>query len=275
MSGERFPASWLALREPMDHRSRPGSLLAPLGEAWAAGGWSRVADLGSGTGSNLRYLAPRLPGSQRWTLVDHDAALLAEAEHRAPDHPGAPGTGRAGEVAVETRVGDLAEAGLEAARGAHLVTASALLDLVPEAWLRRLVDACRSAGAGALLALSYDGTVTWSGPPHPDDEVVRDAVNRHQRTDKGLGPALGPEAAPVARELFRDAGFRTILEPSPWVVTSDDGALAEALIRGWRDAAIELHPGETERLQAWARQRRASLASATLTVGHLDLLALP
>ena len=76
---ERFTADWLALREAVDHRSRPEGLLVPLRAWWRARGASHVVDLGSGTGSNLRYLAPRLDPGQRWRLVDHDRELLRRA----------------------------------------------------------------------------------------------------------------------------------------------------------------------------------------------------
>ena len=38
-----------------------------------------IHDLGSGTGSMSRWLAPRLPGPQHWVLHDRDADLLARA----------------------------------------------------------------------------------------------------------------------------------------------------------------------------------------------------
>ena len=41
-----------------------------------------VLDLATGARSNLRYLAERLPGAQRWLLIDRSAALLADAEVR-------------------------------------------------------------------------------------------------------------------------------------------------------------------------------------------------
>ena len=72
-----FSAEWLALREPVDHRS----VDAGLREAVAARfpGSMRLLDLGCGSGSNLRGLAPSLGADQCWTLVDWDAALLAHA----------------------------------------------------------------------------------------------------------------------------------------------------------------------------------------------------
>lgn len=276
MSDAHFDASWLALREAVDHRSRSAALLAPLAEAWRLGAWRRVVDLGSGTGSNLRYLSPRLPSPQSWTLVDHDASLLARAVRagtRAAE--GSQGSAPGPSVELAVRTGGLEDVGLEAAGEADLVTASALLDLVSETWLADLAERCARTGAAALLALSYDGTIRWSGPAHPDDHLVRDAVNRHQMGDKGLGLALGPAAGAVAERLFREAGYRTWLRPSPWVLTAEDHPLARALVEGWSEAARAVRPAERERIRAWARHRVHSLPSGTLTVGHLDLLALP
>jgi len=269
MSEERFSADWLALREAADHRARDEALLPPLVAAWRAGGWSRVLDLGSGTGSNLRYLSARLPHEppRSWTLVDHDAGLLARAH--APSGAPADTVGRV--------VGDLAAEGLARVAGAHLVTASALLDLVSEGWLVRLVEACRAARAGVLLALSYDGTVRWSGEGDPDDVWVHEAVNAHQHRDKGLGAALGPVGGARAEALFREAGYRTWLLTSPWRLGADDGALAEALVGGWAGAAAEQRPDEAARVRAWHARRAHAVGrgEAGVTVGHVDLLALP
>ena len=274
-----FDPAWLALREPVDHRSRADAAMSLLGRAWRDGGWTRIVDLGSGTGSNLRYLAPRLPGIRSWTLVDHDAALLARAA--VPD----------GAEAARV-VGDLATAGLDAvgASNADLVTASALLDLVSKDWLEALVAACRESGRAALFALTYDGSIQWHAAEDdprpaddPDDTLVRRSVNAHQRRDKGLGPALGPIAGLTAETFFRAAGYRAWLLPSPWRLGPGDAELARALVEGWEAAAVEqlraappADSGDVERVRSWAQRRRATIETGRfgLTVGHLDLLAL-
>lgn len=273
---ETFNADWLALREPVDHRSRAEALLAPLCEAWRARGWRRVLDLGCGTGSNLRYLAPRLPAGQAWVLVDHDPDHLRTLE--GADVP-------ASVRSVTIVLGDLGDEGLAAIPHADLVTASALLDLVSEDWLRRVVDACADSGRAAHFAMSYDGEIRWSaggapdppGEEDPDDAAVREAVNTHQTVDKGLGRALGPAAGPVAERLFRTAGYQTRLLPSPWRLGAAEAPLVRRLIDGWEGAAIEVRPSAADRFSAWADRRRVTVAEGrfTLTVGHRDLLALP
>ncbi|MEQ1855141.1 MAG: class I SAM-dependent methyltransferase [Longimicrobiales bacterium] len=262
---ETFDAEWLDQREPVDHRSRASAPLEPLRAWWTRRRASTVLDLGCGTGSNLRYLAAKLPAPQRWTVVDHDSQLLGRV--RTPD----------ADVKVRKVLGDLAVVGLAEVEGSDLVTASALLDLVSADWLRTLVDACVAARSAALFALTYDGTIGWPRGEDADDGLIRDAVNQHQRRDKGIGPALGPDAAPVAEELFRAIGYQTWLLASPWALAPSDAALSRALVDGWVRAASEMEPRDAERIRLWGQRRRAAAAEAdfALVVGHLDLLALP
>lgn len=271
---ETFDANWLALREPVDDRSRAEALLAPLCQAWRARGWTRVLDLGSGRGANLRYLAPRLPAGQRWVLVDHDPTHLDQlARLVAPRSVSR----------LTVMRGNIADEGLAAVTDTDVVTASAMLDLVSEEWLTELVGRCAETGRGAYFALSYDGEIHWSrrdgrgaADTDPDDALVRSAVNAHQLGDKGLGPAMGPAAARVAERLFREAGYRTQLLRSPWHVGVAETPLVHQLVDGWAVAAAEARPDETGRVQGWADRRRAAVAGGRvqLTVGHRDLLAL-
>ncbi len=230
----------------------------------------RVLDLGSGTGSNLRYLAPRLSPIQRWTLLDRDATLLQRACGAGPWSAGA--------VHVEQVRGDLASEGIQAVDQVELVTGSALLDLVSEGWLDLLVEACRGASCAALFALTWDGTALWRTEDDTrEDELVLDLVRAHQRRDKGLGPALGPTAGPAAARAFDGAGYRTWLLPSLWRLGSEDAQLALALIDGWEEAALEQRPDQVAHIRRWAEYRRLGTANPgfELSVGHLDLLALP
>lgn len=267
---ETFDADWLAMREPVDHRSRAEGLIPPLVQAWQTRGWSRVLDLGSGTGSNLRYLAPRLPSGQTWVLVDHDPEHVRTLRGLARPE-------RVRSMMVSHR--DLAAQDLDEVADADLVTASALLDLTSEGWLKRVVTACVASECGVLCALSYDGRIEWStGDEHPDDRFVRNTVNVHQTGDKGFGPALGPAGARLAERRFQAAGYRTILQESVWrLVASQHRPIVERLIDGWEQAASAVRPEETVRVRRWAAGKRARVDTGrfSLTVGHQDLLALP
>ena len=65
MSG--FTGEWLALREPADIAARSQELTSFVRDALESRARLEIVDLGSGTGSNVRYLAPRLPSPQHWT----------------------------------------------------------------------------------------------------------------------------------------------------------------------------------------------------------------
>src|SRR5256885_1145245 len=83
-----------------------------------------------------------------------------------------------------------------------------LLDLRPEAEVRRLVAACVGAGCPALLTLSVPGRVDLT-PADPLDRRVAAAFDAHQRR----GGLLGPEAVAVAAEEFRRSGAKVIARP--------------------------------------------------------------
>lgn len=286
MSG--FSADWLALREPADAAARAERLTHVLSHAVIAHATLRILDLGGGTGSNIRFLAPRLTKPQQWTLVDHDDALLAQVPARMTAWAGANGygaqshaggvlvgvDGRACEVSMQRA--DLRTAVDDPALYANhaLVTASALLDLVSRAWVETLARRCREAGASVLLALNYDGRIICT-PENPDDVLIRDLVNQHQRTDKGFGgPALGPAAADVAEDCFSRAGYVVERAASDWVLEPGSESLQVPLIDGWADAAAEIAPEHAERIQAWRARRLAHVAEgrSVLIVGHEDVV---
>lgn len=265
---EHFSADWLALREPADHAARAAGLTTAIAASRAERPATRALDLAAGTGSNVRYLLPRLPHIQHWTLTDHDPALLAQAWRLLT--PVAQAAGRSFDV----RRGDLTALDSLSLEGCALVTASALLDLVSEAWLRALARICREAGADVLFALTYDGRIACD-PPDAGDQRVCALVNRHQRGEKGFGPALGPDAARVAEACFGEEGFRVRSASSDWVLDETANGLQRQLVEGWAGAALEMAPDEAVALAGWRERRLAHIAGgrSRLRVGHVDLAA--
>src|SRR6187397_2174928 len=94
----RVAPQWLALREPADAAARSEELAGRLARHLPATGPYVIHDLGGGSGSMGRWLAPRLPGPQHWVVHDRDADLL---ELAAADPPGRAADGSA--VTVEAR----------------------------------------------------------------------------------------------------------------------------------------------------------------------------
>jgi SAM-dependent methyltransferase len=281
-----FSAGWLALREPVDAVSRDPALTARL-LAWRRRYALSVLDLGSGTGGNFRFLAPLLGGEQHWRLVDRDPALLAQGEKAIRQWAAERGmtavsddrdlvlANATGRCRVERLcldlVGDWERLNFP---DVDLVTASALIDLASSDWLERLARRCWEWRAAIYIVLSYDGAIAWE-PAMEGDEGARERVNRHQRTDKGFGPALGPEAAPALATLLEGLDYRVALRPSPWRLGSEQAELQAALLAGWVEAARQLDPESGDRLEGWSADRRRLIErrESRLRVGHWDLFA--
>lgn len=276
MSG--FSASWLALREPADLRARNSDLADALAARFATRDRLHVVDLGSGTGANLRALAPLLPAVQSWTLVENDPRLIAAAAGRLAAWAGtaaAPGTplvlhaaGRA--IDVSFREADLA-AGLDELLPdpTDLVTASALFDLASPAFIAAAARACAARGAAFYTVLTYNGIQHWA-PRHPSDNAVVSAFNGHQMRDKGLGAAAGPSAPAHLADSFRLAGYSVQEGDSPWRLGRADATLIAELQKGTAAAVAETRRLDQRSLDAWAAKSRTGAE-----IGHTDTLAFP
>ena len=179
------------------------------------------------------------------------------------------------ECDIETRERDLDRLDADLFAGRHLVTASALLDLVSESWLELLALRCREVGATALFTLTYDGRSSCD-PVEPEDDMVRTLMNVHQKTDKGLGgPAEGPDAWSVAEQAFRNVGYRVEVAPSDWSIAPSERTFQRMLIEGWAHAASEIAPHESDMITDWLRRRLAHVTAgrSRIVVNHMDMVA--
>jgi hypothetical protein len=288
-----FSTDWLALREPLDAASRAAGLgaiaIEILRHTRLRDPCIRVVDLGAGDGANLRYTAPRLQGSQDWLLVDWDPVMLDAMNGRMQLWANSFGvqaieSGRQlgiraaeFECRVQSIFLDLAtQLDRLALPPRTLVGGSALLDLVSERWLRNLAQRAADAAATVWFTLIYDGRIDCS-PAEPEDLEVRELFNRHQLTDKGFGPALGPAAGRMVERIFAERGYRTWRAPSDWHVGPAQRALQHALLDGWFGAACEIAPKRAVDLRKWRARRRAHIddGRSELIVGHVDVAGRP
>jgi SAM-dependent methyltransferase len=275
MSG--FSTAWLDLREPADHAARSHYLVRQLAARIKPEHGLTVLDMGCGTGSNLRALAPSLsihlplnpplslPLEQSWILVDHDQMLLEEAARRAQ--------GLAA-VKVQTVRADLSKgvAGLLQDFSPDLVTASAFFDLVSESWIGSFAEAVTATEAAFYTTLTYDGIEEWL-PLHPLDGEVLKAFHAHQSGQKGFGAASGPEAVQNLVTAFGNRGYRVETARSDWNLTSSHASLIKALLDGQVKALRETGLMDERSITEWAEAR--ALTTSSCRIGHLDCLAYP
>lgn len=266
-----FEPEWLALREESDADARATAPLDPLRVHLAGRGAGagtrpvRVADLGCGTGSQGRWLAPKLAGPQKWVLYDIDPGLLSLAGAYMPalSADGAP-------VSARMCLRDLGSITEQDLTGVDLVTGSALLDLLTRDELTAVARAVAEAGCAALFTLSVVGRVELF-PSDPDDQALAEAFNEHQRRDG----RLGPDAVGAAGEVFEGLGYRVLTFPSPWRLCPERIPLTLAWLRGWVGAALEQDPESAMGGYLERRLGECERGELGAVVHHTDLLVLP
>lgn len=278
---EGFSADWLALREGFDAAARSEALAARLVSVLPAR--PRILDLGAGTGSLFRWLAPRIGRAQGWTLADADAALLARALDAIAGWADAQGygvvdDGRSLELYTPRGIWRVTALVVDLARtvplaGQHAVVCSALLDLVSAAWINGLAAQLR---VPLLACLSVDGRDAFL-PRHGGDIVVQAGFRRDQQRDKGLGPALGRRAPAVLHAALAARGFTLASAGSDWRIPPAATAMLAALVQGHAEAATRQMPHRRDAIAAWraARLRQIGRGRLAIRVGHRDSLALP
>lgn len=270
-----FSSQWLSLREPYDHAARNQKLQEQfLRHIHAQDGLLTLMDMGSGTGSNLRALAPLIKRDQHWILCDIDAALLVAARAALLDffsyssvHDDVLyGMCGAAQVKVTFQQCDLAQ-DIETilAQPCDMVTAAAFFDLASEAWMARFSKALRS---DFYTVLTYDGREIWH-PSHAADEAMLRAFHLHQASDKGMGPAAGPRAHACLKTFL--AHTHDIYEgQSDWVLDTSARPLITALAEGSADAVRATSQLDENDIAAWCT---AHQQVESCIIGHYDLWA--
>lgn len=286
---ESFDADWLARREPHDHAARS----LPLAQALAAAlpERPRLLDLGAGTGSLFRWLAPILGRAQAWTLVDADLALIRRAFAETEAWAAAQGFGTSwpsrqvllvhtptGAWRMEGLIADLRAApdNLPLDR-ADAVVNTALCDLVSRRWVERMAAGCAARRLPFYAALNVSGQERFL-PPHPADGVVARGFRRDQAREKGFGGiALGPAAPAAMAQAFAAMGYRVLRAPSPWRIGRAAADFAALLAEGHAQAAEARLPRQGPAIAEWlaTRRRQAQRGVLSAIIGHTDLLALP
>ncbi|MCC2099213.1 MAG: SAM-dependent methyltransferase [Hyphomicrobiales bacterium] len=275
-----FSAEWLALREPVDHASVNAALRAKVAAHFAHLSPLRITDLGSGSGSSLRGLAPHFPERQFWRLIDYDPGLLEHARAGLiawADSANADGDcldlRRGGKhLSVEFVQADLARGLPEGiADGAHLVTSSAFFDLVSRQWIAQFAAALQRLHLPLYAMLTYDGVEIWR-PAHHADAAMLASFHTDQHRDKGFGPAAGPDAAAALAQALRSHRFEVLEADSPWTLGASQSPLIGALADGSARAVAAGGTVPAADRESW---RASRIRATSCTVGHRDLFAVP
>ena len=78
----KFNNDWLFLREKVDAISRNKKIIEKINKYFKEYEMLSIADLGCGTGSNYRYLYPKLKKKQSWDMIDISFESIKEFKKR-------------------------------------------------------------------------------------------------------------------------------------------------------------------------------------------------
>lgn len=256
-------ADWLALRRQADTVARQVTIESLDRLLNHLGGLSSVLDVGAGTGANAAWLSAVLSEAgfrPDLALLDHDTALLERID--LPE--GLTSTRHAGDLGAAAAI-------LATLPAPRLVSASALLDVLPRATIESFVETTISHAEGALIALTVTGEATFT-PAQAYDEVVLATFNDHQSRADMAGPA----ATHLAAEAFRRHGWHVELVPTTWLLNHENAAMTRRWLIDRVEVVRPVVP-DAASLEKWVSQRMSQLDTGELEVevGHLDLLAWP
>jgi SAM-dependent methyltransferase len=267
---------YLAAKRTVDDRALNRRVWDAMVSA-AGGGSPRVLEIGGGIGTMIQRviddgrLAPR-----SWTLMDADAALIAEAKRRLAGATPFPVEYAAAELDAFIDTGPAPF---------DLVIANAVLDLFdPARILPRMARLCRPGGL-FLFSITFDGLTALE--PEIDHALDRKIISLYhasmdERVTDGR-PAGDSRCGRHLLTLLPRCGCR-ILEAgsSDWIVHPRDGEYPAdeefflscilAFFEESLAARPELAPGE---LAGWLARRREQLRTHQLVfMAHqLDVLA--
>ena len=230
----------------LDEAARQGAAhkAASFDRLGAAPG-QRLLDLGCGTGDDVRTLAERVGAEGEVIGVDHDAAMLKEARHRAD------GTDVNARF-VEGVAGALpfVDAAFDGSRSERVF--QHLPD--PGAALVEMKRVTREGGRVVVLDVDWDTVTVRSQHPHLTRTLVHFACDR--QANGQVGRAL--------YELFVHAGFENVECEAQAACLTDWAAANELLgFEGNTERAVAAGIISSQDRDAWLEDLRAKAANGT------------
>ena len=204
-----FQNKWLNLRESVDRNSRNKKILNLINKFYKNKKNIRIIDLGSGAGSNFRFLKSRLSNNQYWSFVDisHESTNYFKKNIKFSSKI----------IKTNFKIIDIInDLNKISFNDYNLVTGSAFLDILPKNWFNNFYKLNINTEI-VYFALNYDGNFKFF-PKHKDDKKILNLFNKDQKSDKGIGEvAVGPNCSKIINKVFKST-HKTYVLDSTWDV---------------------------------------------------------
>ncbi len=207
-----FQNKWLNLRETVDRNSRNKRILYLINKFFKNKKNIRIVDLGSGAGSNYRFLKSRLLNNQYWSFVDisHQSTNYFKKNIKLSSKI------KKTNFKIVDVINNLEKINFN---DYNLVTGSAFLDILPKTWFKNFYKLNVDTEI-VYFALNYNGNFKFF-PKHKDDKKILNIFNKDQKSDKGIGEvAVGPDCTELINKAFKRTHKRYVLD-STWDVSQN------------------------------------------------------
>lgn len=287
----QFATDWLEERYRFDVAARNPKVEAVCLQYFAQHPDVSIIDMGAGTGANFIYLSEKFPQSQQWALVELNPNLLKRARERLKIWAAAKGYTVREEgqnldfrrseqhIHVQLIQGSFLELPqLLQPDQFHLVTASAVFDLLSEQMLSNLVQVFHQNRLALLATLNYESMAYLPGDAEDDHWI--ELYEAHMQREQDFGRALGPKCSAFLENGYAQLPTEQILRaPSRWQIEPADTFMHGHMIAFLERSLLEMtHLGHSGKgLNAWLQRKKAALQAQQLrlSVTHSDLFIAP
>ncbi len=209
----KFENSWLYQREKIDNLSKNLTLIDKINSELKYLENISVLDLGTGTGSNFRFLSKKIKHkNQSWTLMDISRSSLQEAKKNITLHNKI--------KKVSFKYNDIIKNIKKTNFNKFdLVTGSAFLDIMPANWFKDFHRLNQNTKI-IYFSINYDGYFKFY-PRHTLDNNMLKLFNKDQNSKKdGKVKAVGPDCGEIIMNHFAKT-HKTFLLNSNWLDASN------------------------------------------------------
>jgi SAM-dependent methyltransferase len=287
----QFATDWLEERYRFDVAARNPKVEAACLQYFAQHPMVSIIDIGAGTGANFIYLSEKFPQSQQWALVELNPNLLKRARERLKIWAAAKGyTVREDGQSLDFRRNDqhiqvqlLQGSFLELSQllqpdRYHLITASAVFDLLSEQMLSDLIQTFHQNRLALLTTLNYESMAYLPGDA--EDKRWIELYEAHMQREQDFGKALGPRCSDFLENGYAQlpTGL-TLRAPSRWQIEPADTFMHGHMLQFLEKSLLEMtsmgHSGRG--LNEWLQRKKVQLQAQQLrlSVTHSDFFTAP
>ena len=287
MEKNRFYNSWLAQREPFDFLARSNLLVNEIKKDSKI--INNLVDLGTGTGSFLRWYICQKLTFHTGTLIDYDRRLLNSIGlsfrkfFKDTDFVikklNADKYLFSGHLYQESSKILLNRKNIfnfnTKFNQYDLISLSALADLLSKKYIKKLLSNI-SSGKYLYFSLCFNGKIKWL-PTNEFDKYITRQFNNHQIQDKGFGVALGSNSIKYIELVAKQEDYSIFKKDSSWKIdtlTNESQLFQQKYLNIILNALKKDEITDKKVLQSWFSKRIGLIKNkrSNLNVGHNDIL---